>query len=229
VTVAFDARTVGEGTGTLSFTHTPVGTPKGVLVLIVQYLSATAQVSTVTYGGVALTQVSTSPADGTGLTDAGITYAYFLGSGIPTGAQTTEMTVSGAANKRLYVITLTGAANTEVVDSEAVVTDSVANPSTTLSLGGRDSFAAIAFGSEHNGIVSTTPLAGWTDADERDFGNSVAGLYRYNTVASTDVTAGYTATAADSWMMAAAVSEVVAGGATSPAFQRAFPRAILNF
>lgn len=229
MTVAFDAVTAGTGTGTISVTHTPVGTPKGVLLLLVQYVSATAQVSTVTYGGVSMTQVSTSPADGTGLTDAGMTYAYFLGSGIPTGAQTVEVTVSNSANKRFNVFTITGAADTEVVDSEAVVTDSVANPSTTLSLGGRDSWVAVGFGNEHNAVPSISPLSGWTDTGEVDFGLSVAGYYRYNTVSTSDVTAGYTATANDSWMMAVAISEVAASAETSIAFRRAFPLPILNF
>ena len=48
----YDAETViGNGTSTISSTHTPSGTPKGAIVLITQDVGATDEVTGVTYGG----------------------------------------------------------------------------------------------------------------------------------------------------------------------------------
>ncbi len=62
MTVAADAfATATPGGGNLTWTHTPVGTPRGVQVFIVQDESETDQVSTVTYDGDSLTENTGSP------------------------------------------------------------------------------------------------------------------------------------------------------------------------
>jgi hypothetical protein len=106
--VALDATSAGAGgTGNFNWTHTPVGTPKGVWVVIPQDTGQTDEVTAVTYGGVAMERViagsPTNPIfrDGVGGDDGGI-YEYFLGSGIPTGAQTVAVTVNGA-EEEMYV------------------------------------------------------------------------------------------------------------------------------
>jgi len=211
--VAFDAASQELGdTGTLTWTHTPVGTPRGVLCWVVQFVGATDEVTGVTYGGVAMTEVSGSPLLKAGGETAAV-YLYFLGASIPTGAQTVTASVNGTgSNKNTYCFTVTGAANTEIVDVDATISsNSVANPSVTLSLGGRTSFAAIGFMSGAQTTAEATPSTNWTmPTNEWDPGTMVGGAYYYDIVASTDVAAGWTQAAEDAVAIAIAISEVTA-------------------
>lgn len=89
--MAHDAFSQGAGTGTISWTHTPVGTPSGVLVFVIREDTdaslAEDDIVSVTYGGTALTAVSGGFAiDSSG--EPGYCKAFFLGSSVPTGAQT---------------------------------------------------------------------------------------------------------------------------------------------
>lgn len=87
-----DAYTQNISSGTHSFTHTPVGTPSGVLVFVIRTdESSTDVISGVTYGGTAMTAVTGGLArDTTG--EPGLCKAYFLGSAVPTGAKTVQVT-----------------------------------------------------------------------------------------------------------------------------------------
>lgn len=213
MTVAFDARSAsGAQTGDMSFTHTPVGTPRAVIVLIVQNVGFTDElVSAPTYGGVSMTAMAGSPNSHiTG--ETGVVYGYFLGAGIPTGAQTVAVDVNiVGSTKRAEVWTLTGADDTEIVDVDAAInSDSQANPSVTLSLAGRTCFAGIGFHSGQAAVTGITPLTGWTSRQEGDFGEQTAGFYTYDTVSTVDVTAGWTQAADDALAIAVAVSEVQA-------------------
>lgn len=96
--VAFDAL-AGSHTGitgstseaSFNWTHTPVGTPKGVLVYVMGDGDAADIISGVTYGGDALSPVTGGFAQDTDQ-EPGFCKAYFLGAGISTGAQTVEVT-----------------------------------------------------------------------------------------------------------------------------------------
>lgn len=95
-----------------TWTHTPVATnPRGILVFVVQDSEsgvASDQVTTVTYGGVAMAEVTSSPYLKTlGANDASL-HAFFLGTGIPTGAQTVSVTSTGTQKKRAVAISLQG-------------------------------------------------------------------------------------------------------------------------
>lgn len=95
------------GTGNLEWTHTPVAKMiRGVLVHIAQNgrSSSTQQVSGVTYGGVAMTLIKERTEGGT----RGVVSSWFLGDGIPQGAQTVKATVTGAAKKTAYCFSQTG-------------------------------------------------------------------------------------------------------------------------
>lgn len=211
--VAFDVFTAfTAGTGSLGGTHTPVGTPKGVLVHVLCDAGSD-QVTTVTYGGVNVPEAAGSPNVLSG-GEGGSVYTYFLGSGIPTGAQTVAVSVSGAANKQAVCFTYTADTDTEIVDIDATINStSLANPSVTLSLASRIAACSLVFFSGQNDIFSSTQLSGWTNRLEVDVGTESAGVYSYDTVASADVTAGWTQTAEDAAMIALAVSEVAAATA----------------
>ena len=76
--------------GSFSWTHTPSGTPAGILVFTFTNFSIDI-ISGVTYGGVAMTAVSGGYAVDTA-TEPGDCKAWYLGSSIPTGAQTVTVT-----------------------------------------------------------------------------------------------------------------------------------------
>lgn len=118
--VAFDA--VSEShTGTTgstseasySWTHTPAGTPKGVVVFTFTSTSSVDAHNAVTYGGVAMTAVPGGFAQDTA-TEVGSTKAWFLGASIPTGAQTVAVTRNNNAVVCYAIaVTATAGGNTE--------------------------------------------------------------------------------------------------------------------
>lgn len=210
--VAFDAvSNVAAGTGNLSWTHTPVGTPRGVKVDIVEN-GGTNGVDSVTYGGVAMELVAAN-AKTSG--EAGTVITYFLGRNIPAGAQTVSVTVNDAVSKRAVAITVTASSDTcwTSVDT-SISSDSVTNPSTTLSLLGKTSFVSLALHSGQGTAGGITPATGWTSRLENDFGAQVCGWYTYNTIASSNVACGWTQTADDAVMVALAITEAPLAGDT---------------
>lgn len=208
--VAFDAFTASSnGTGDLSFTHTPVGTPRGVIVYIVQNADGSDSVTGVTYGGVAMSEMSGSPnLKSTG--EPGGVHAFFLGSSIPTGAQTVAVSSSGTVTKRGYAITLTAGADTELVDVDATINSDSTTVSVTLNLGGRSCFCSLACFSGEGITGFITPPANWASRNEVDFGNQIGACYTYNIIGTSDVAAGHDAIADDAVMIATAVSEAAA-------------------
>jgi len=126
------------------------------------------------------------------------------------GPQTAAVTVTGASPKKAACITLTAAADTEVVDTSEINSGAgtIENPSVTVSLNGRTCFVCQVWYSGHADPASITPLANWTDRNEYDYGGTCAGFYTYDTIAAIDVTAGYAASADDVVLLAVAVSEV---------------------
>ena len=212
--VAFDAFSASAaGTTTRSWTHTPVGTPRAALIFCTAD-NGVDEISTVTYGGTAATELSGSPNLLT-TGETGQVSAFFLGASIPTGAQTVVCTASATTNNKVgTAITLTGGADTETIDIDATVNGAnVTNPSVTLSLSSRTAFAALGYYSGHV-ATATAPLSGWTARSEVDGAAESIGVYSYDTVSTSDVTAGWTQTDNDAVMIAVAVSEVVAGGVT---------------
>lgn len=131
---ALDVCNAGAGgTGNLSWTHTPSGTPKGVVVIVGQFIGGTDEVTSVTYDGVAMTEVSPSPLCKTS-GEPGCAYAYFMGSSVPTGAKTVQVNVSGSSTRRAISCTITAATSTMSVDSVgSLSTDAVVDPSFTIS------------------------------------------------------------------------------------------------
>lgn len=143
----FDARTTATtGTGNFSFTHTPVGAPDSVQVVIFQMGATDDQISSVTYGG------ETMDRDVDLVVDAGAevgrVYWYTLLRGrdtVPSGAQTVAITVSGAASKRPEVVTHTaGGSNVELGPTATLDVDATADPSVDLVLPSNARYAILA-------------------------------------------------------------------------------------
>lgn len=118
--VAFDASSESH-TGTtgstsaasFSWTHTPVGSAKGVLVFV--WTNANADyISTVTYGGVDVPAVSGGEASDTA-GEPGRCTAFYLGSGLPQGAQTVVVNrTNNATTMYAVAATVTCIGDTEV-------------------------------------------------------------------------------------------------------------------
>ena len=208
-TVALDQVTgAGPSSGTLTWTHTPVGTPRAVVVACESGNTADS-FNAVTYGSATLTEVTGSPnvlAGGEG----GNVSAFFVGTGIPTGAQTVTVTVLDATSKACAVYTLTAAADTEVVDTDVTINSaSLTNPFATLSIGGRTSWATMGLYSGVDTIsVEVTPRTNWTSLSAYDLGTEGIGDHRYNIIGSSDVNCGWTQAANDAVAVCLAVSEV---------------------
>jgi hypothetical protein len=98
--IAFDAQSETTGTTTLSWTHTPVGTPRAAVVFCVASTSATDVFSGATYGGTAMTLIN-GAADSAG--EPAFTEGYFLGASVPTGAQTAVCTISSGTTAKWAV------------------------------------------------------------------------------------------------------------------------------
>lgn len=164
--VAFDASTESH-TGTtgstseasFSWTHTPVGTPAGVLVFT--FVNANADNATsVTYGGVGMTAVSGGRAVDTA-GEPGDCKAWFLGSGIPTGNQTVQVNRTNNASVMYAVaITVTAGANTETNGVVLVQGDGTcAQQSVTDGSTGVDSMRFAGINSGLSSVASLTPPA----------------------------------------------------------------------
>jgi hypothetical protein len=215
-TVAFDATSdTGQTTGNFAWDHTPVGTPKGIIVAVVQSIGSTDEVTSITHGGDSMTEATGSPHCKSNA-ESGCVYIYYRVSSVKTGAQEIFITVNGTgSDKKAYAMSVTATGDTSVVDTDVDITsDSVSNPTGTLSLGGSTSFCAIAFYSGQDAVGGIAPNSGWgaDSALEHSFGgNDVAGWYSYDTVASSDVTIGWQQTADDAIGMGIALADTVGG------------------
>lgn len=210
--VAFDKVTEHSSGGAdpVTFDHTPIGTPRGIVVLIMNNASSTDVVSSVTYGGVAMTRVRT---DADTANEQMRTWVYFLGSSIPTGTQTVSIDATTTIAPECFCVSVTADGDTEVQDHDGV-SENAANPQVTLSYGGK---TCIAFGIIGSGLASTsslTKLSGMSQLEWFDFGQQVCEGARQTTPGTSDFTYGYTASIDDVAMSVVAITE--SGLSTSP-------------
>lgn len=189
---AFDAISFSAG-GTTDrvWTHNPIGTPKGIIVQVIQAATGADQVSTVTYG------VATLSRTGFNSGSSSAVYTYFLGTSVPTGAQTVTVTVSNSATKVGAATSITAGTDCSVAGTDVTInSSSLANPSGTIPLTAKTCYCQMAFMSGQADPTGVTELSSWTNRSEADFGTQVGGLYTYDIIGNTDVTDGWTQTAA---------------------------------
>lgn len=188
-----------------TWTHTPVGTPRGVVVWI-GHGGDTDRIAGVTYGGVTMARIETAH-DTAGEESWG--FVYFLGSSIPTGAQTVSIdTDASAPLKFAACATMTAAADTEVVVTGKLETDQ-ANPQIAIDTGATSSLRYFGITTGLNAPSGLTLIAGMTAIHNADLG-SIASAFAHQTTAATgSVTVGWTAASDDVAMIAVGVQEVV--------------------
>lgn len=209
MTVAFDAITsaqVSSG-GSWQFTHTPVGAPGGVLLVITSD-TITDDIASVTYGGVAMSEVALSPATVSGEPLA--VHAFFLGGGaVPAGQQTVAITSNGLTSNVFYceLLSFTTSRNATIIDTSSA-SGVGADPHVTLSLASKEAYCVLGWGNGHFDVRNLSPDSGWTSRRETDAGARGHGLYTYNTIGTTDVSCGMTAASDDYVLLAIAVGEV---------------------
>jgi hypothetical protein len=224
--IAYDAvsSTSTSAFGNRSFTHTPVGTPKGVVVFVIENEGIAVkdptfpdQVSSVTYGGVSMTEAASSPNLAASATaeDCAM-HCFVLTSGIPSGAQTVSVTSSASTGiTDICCVTVTSAGNTSVVNT--LTYDGVgANPASTLTLSGNTCLVMEGVFSGQAAVTGITPPTGWSSTREYDTGSEQHAVYVYDTVGSSDVSTGFTQTSDDYKVFAIALKEVLSGSFAPP-------------
>jgi hypothetical protein len=209
--IVFDAASEFERTGTTdpqTWTHTPNGTPRAVVVAIIHGTSTTDHVSTVTYGGVALSE-SIRATDAA--TELGAAELWFLGINIPTGAQTVSVDLASATTDDIHFVcmTWTAGANTEVIDTDSIVSGDPANPSVTLQYGGREAVAVAALYGGGASPAQFTPNANCTTVHDNDLGAFYSEVIRQTNAGTSDFAVGGTASADDVAYAALAFAERV--------------------
>ncbi len=109
----------------LSFTHTPVGVPRGI-VFLVNINGLDNIINSATYGGVSLTKLCRF-ASGSAATEI-----YFLGAGVPTGPKTVSVTASNWLDYWVTSVSLTGALDLQSAATNGYANSFGSNPSVTL-------------------------------------------------------------------------------------------------
>jgi hypothetical protein len=201
--------------GAASFTHTPVGTPRGITVLIVS-TAATDTVTGVTYGGTAMSQPEGSPVVSTSA-EGGACHAFTLGESgetVPTGAQTVAIT--GTGTLRVIVQSATAGNHCDFVVGTFEQLAVSGDQTVTLATGGRESAVTIVAWSEAGTVGGVNPLANWTAAagGEADEGSESTYRYSFDTVGTSDVSAGVNVpSSAGLAFIVVAIVEAAGGGA----------------
>lgn len=190
-----------------SFTHTPSGTPRGVVVMIAHGTTASDIVVGVTYGGVAMTRIG-SISDALG--EPGRAYSYFLGVGVPAGAQTVSVDRTEATTSVLVVaITVTGVDDMEAYGFGGIAGDLVNPRAIVGSSGNRISTGFLIVYSGLNALASLTAVdADTTIIQDNDFGIFVATCCRRTTAGEGTKTIGYTAGSDDVAQESVTIGEI---------------------
>lgn len=215
MSVTYSTASIAQQTNTnnpFTYTHTPIGTPKGILVFTNNYSVGADQVSSVTYGGVAMQEV-VAATDTAG--EPGNTQAWFLGSGIPEGTQTVSISYSVTPTNTYYhyCTSFNSSRNLDIrVQASASRANDQANPQALLSYGGNECLAVCNIQSGLAAPTDLTLLAGMSAISSFDFGQRVIRLDRQTTAGTTDFTIGYTAASDDVAFVAVALAEIFPPG-----------------
>lgn len=192
-----------ESASSDSGTHTPSGTPRGAVVLITRAGGGGSYLTSVTYGGVTMTKLGSGGVDTSG--EPGNADIFFLGSGIPTGAQTVQWNSgSSFTNQVLTTVgTVTADTDTEVQDFE-FKSESQTNPSIVLSYGGKTCYSWVCLFTGAGSVPGIS--SGWTVIGSQGAGAAQMTAARANAAGTSDLTATYTLND-DVAMGAVAISE----------------------
>lgn len=194
-----------------SWTHTPSGTPRGVLVFI-RCNNASDPVTAVSYGGQALSKPSGSYAVDPSGEPCSI-QAWFLGSGIPTGAQSVVVDrTNNAVNVYGMAITQQASANTEVYTPGIVVLEENQALTEQNVDDGSPGTNSMRYGGVSSGVASPTSINGpnSTTLITIDFGDTIAACCRENSAGQGSRPVGFDLATDDTAFVGLAVREIPA-------------------
>lgn len=193
-------------TSPATVSHDPGAVARGIVVEIDHGTDSADLITAVTYGGV-LMQRKITALDSAG--EPGRSYLYFLGKGIPSGAQTVSITHTATATvKHATVASMTAPGDTQVVASGVDQADQ-SNPAVALDSG---TALALRYGVIYSGldaVASLTPTAGITAIHDHDFGTFVSRFDRQTSGGSGSFSLGYTAASDDVAMCAVAIASII--------------------
>lgn len=212
---------------------TPVGTPRAIVVFLAHGIESTDLITSVSYGGVAMTRVPTNGFAQDTAGEPGASYAYFLGASIPTGLQQVSIVHTGSTTTKWAItVSYTAAGDTQIGASGKLEGDQ-ANPQLALNTAVSSIRACILY-SGHDAGASVAVLAGMEAVgalNSVDFGTDGAFMGQQSTASTGSFTIGFTATSEDTAFIALAIQEIpVAQNLTGTLFQRAptFPLGVLT-
>lgn len=219
--VAHDAATefaTFTTTSPASDTHTPVADPQGVIVEIDHGTTSNDLITGVTYGGVAMERVAAVPFAAVPCR----VYLYFLGSGIPTGAQTVAIAHTGTTDvKHATVATVTAAGDTEIGGTGGLA-QAIPSPRVEVHRGPLSGLTYGVLYSQALDPADLALLAGMTAISDHDFGSESSRFDRETTADDEEFTFGYTdATSTGNTIAAVSIQEqqpgvYAKGGLTPP-------------
>ena len=166
-----------------TWSHNPGVAPRGVLIFVVNVVSQTEQVTSVTYDGVAVPAVSGGAAQDTA-GEPGRCTAFFLGSGIPTTDPADVVVNRNNNTDELWAVAITvnAASDTEVYLPGIVLVQgdgTYAEQSVTDNSPGSNS---VRYAGTHSGINTPPPAGGSSTAlHSFDTGNQTAAVVRETT------------------------------------------------
>jgi hypothetical protein len=216
VTIAYDADSASAtsssgGINPITWTHTPVDIPAGVVILV-QIENSGAVVTGLTYG--AGTPVEDSLSDFVG-GELGTQrqYVFFLGSGVPSGPQTVTVTLNAAAavgvNCRALTVTSSASADTTIHAHTATDLGIIANPSLTVTTISKDSVIVGMLNSGQDTAAAVTVDANTTLLGNIvDVGATQHCFGRRTNKSSTNAAFGFTQTADEALMYGVAIAEL---------------------
>lgn len=204
----YDAFSQSNGTGDLSFTHTPAGTATGVLVFVWELATTTGAIASVTYGGIPMERrLFIGPTLGA-LKAVGS--LYFLGANIPAGAQSVVVDTTSTLTRHVAVQTVTGGTNCELDNSNW--NHSNATPSANPQVNQQTFKRSCLFGSLLSDLddgSTISPRNSFTESGETDLGTETVSTSRWPTSLNPSVyTFGWNATSAHWAIMTASVRAV---------------------
>lgn len=174
--VAFDAtsKTTYSGPSTsISWTHTPVGTPAAIFVTISWTTSPIGVVSAITYGGQAMTLVTGATADGSNFAGAGWTgrTQTYVKTGPLSGPQTVAITLSVAAWGVAGATSFTGVDSAAPAGTVVTATGNSTAPSATIGSSTAGNLVYGAFVHDYPvGTVTEGKTLAWKDKSSNGFG-----------------------------------------------------------
>lgn len=209
VTESHTGTTGNTSSASFTFSHDPVGTPRGILVYVYT-ISATKKVTGVTYDGEAMTEVSGGAAVDTA-TEPGRVDTFFLGTGINTTdpANVVVSRTNDATVMYAVAVSVTASADTEVTgivlqqENAALTEENVTDGSP-----GSDSLRYA--GSYYGGASPPTKGTNSTDMVSIDFGAFGVSTVRETTAGQGSRPVGFSAASDDRATVHLAVREIPA-------------------